>query len=409
MNSIVYVKKDSKKKIQISDRILKILSVFFMLIILIEYIFPFSSISAVVPYVSVLVEVTISVYLLFYDNWEMPSSIEGYIAIIYIISTFFFTLIHVGIVSAITAVCKEYFILLVCVFLKDRDYTRDAFDKILKMVLGFAILSLIVAVLFDDMLGKVLGFANVYAADIKSFFISKNQYGRFLYLASICTFCLYMYSKNESKKKWYLIFTGILTLATALTFSRTSLLSLGIFYISFFLITSNENIKRNILFVVIGIVAIVFILNNDFLMNYISRFIIRKDVGIESRSDIWIIGLDYIKQHPLIGAGEFMAEKVINAGGINLFEFHNEYIYRMFVSGIPMTILWCVLVIKRIIVLINNRKINPILNVSSAMFISLGVYMYFEQYGIFQFSITGFMVILFLYIAPNIVDDNMEV
>ena len=107
----MYIKNDNEDTIRISDKIIRILLLVFMLIVLIGFVFPHSAIVATIPYLSVLIEIGMSVYLLYYDNWEMSSNIEGYIAIIYLVSTLFFTLMHVGIVSAVTAVCKEYFIL----------------------------------------------------------------------------------------------------------------------------------------------------------------------------------------------------------------------------------------------------------------------------------------------------------
>lgn len=404
----MYIDGNRKKGTKFSDLIILSLVLLSIISIVVSSFYPESIIAKSSSYVIVCFELLVSAYIIFYSNGILKINIEGFVACIYIVSSFFFTMVNAGYVDAVIAVFKEYVVIFVCIFLNRGTYSMKRFNFILKIIVSFAILSIVFSIVEDNFIGKIVNLTNVYEADIKSFFSSKNQFGRFLYLSTICTFFLSTYYTKKSKKRKYVALTGILTLATVLTFSRTSLLAIGMFFCTYYLITSKRNKLKKIMIIFTGLIIFYIIISIPVISDYISHFIIRKEVGMGSRTDIWAIGLDYISKHPLIGSGEFMAEKIINSGGINISEFHNVYIYRMVVSGIPIAMLFILILIKRFSVIKYNFENNPIMSCSKAMFISLLVYMFLEQYTIFNFSITGIIVIMFLYVAPNIVDFNKK-
>ena len=406
MNRPMVINQDSAGNIKLSDCMLKILTAYMILIVLVKFYLANTAVSAMIPYASVVLEAALSVYIIYYNKWNLSLNSEATISILYLITTLYFTMMHAGYASAITAVFKEYVVLFVCVFLRNRTYTMKTFKNVIRVLVVFGVITILAAMVYDNMLSEAIHPTNIYMADIKSFFNSKNQFGRVLYLSTICVFFLFTTCEKKVGKIFYLALTAVFGLATAMTFSRTSLMSVALFFLFYYFLTPKEKTSRKIAVIAFGVLAFLFVVTNDFLMDYITRYIIREDVGIESRSDIWVIGLEYIQHHPLVGAGEYMAEKVINQGGIPLFEFHNQYVYRMFVSGIPMAILWGWLIIKRFIVLIKKLKTNPIMDVSLAMLLSFMAYMCLEQYSIFQFSYTGLFIILFLYIGPNVIEED---
>lgn len=408
MKSELFAKKNNFDNTGLSDAILTCSVILLVVAVLFSFLFPETMVAASLSYILVTYELIVSAYLIYSNRGLLLIDYEGIVAIVYIITCFYFTTIHAGLVNSVTAVFKEYIIIFVCVFLKCRTYSFKGFKRNLNIVILFACLALIVSVINDNMINTVIHITNVYEADIHSIYSNKNQFGRLLYLAAVCSFFMYIISSRKVNRRFYFLITGIFSLATVITFSRTSLLALGVFFAFYYLFNLKGNLFKHFILIVSIVIVVFIILSNDALYDYIITFIVRKEVGIDERSGIWMAGINYISKHPLVGAGEYMAENIIHAAGMHIDEFHNEYIYRMVASGIPVALLYLGIIIERFITIINNRKNNPVMNCSIAMLISLLAYMFFEQYSIFQFSATGIVVIMFLYIAPNIKEFNKE-
>lgn len=350
-------------------------------------------------YLSILIELSVTVYLVYCNGWKLKVNTCGIISIAILSSCLLFTMMHAGVKNSVFALFKEYNIVFVCVVLASFKYEKEVVGRILKIFIVFGVSALIFSVVFENFFTQVTHASNAYTVTIESFFGNKNQFGRILYLSAVSAFIYYV---SVPCKKMYLLVTILLSVATVFSFSRTSLVALLAFYGVCFLLKSKMSIFKRLLILLGIIIILAAIFSSESAVEYMNKIIIRKDADLSSRTVLWSIGLEYVHNHPLIGAGEYMAENIIHAKGMLLSEFHSEYIYRLVSSGIPVTALYIFLINDQMRSLLKQRKRNPYAILCVSGVISFMVYMCFEQCSIYRFSIEGMLLATFLCIVPNI-------
>lgn len=368
-------------------------------ITLLDCIFSGTPIVSIFSYSSILIELVITIYIIYCNGWKLRINISGIISIIILTSCLLFTMLNAGFKSSIFALFKEYNIVFVCVILSGLKYDKSVINQIIKIFVLFGLSSLVFSILFEDFIAQAIHASNAYTVEIESFFSNKNQFGRVLYMSAVAAF---MYYVNEEHRSVYLVITVILSFATVFSFSRTSLVALMFFYGTYYILKSKMSVVKRFLVLFCIIIFFLVIFSNENIVEYVNRIIVRKDADLSSRMNLCNIGLEYTYNHPFFGAGEYMAENIINSKGLFFSEFHSEYIYRLVVSGIPITILYGFIIYVQMKRLFKQRYTNSYAIVAFSGFISFMVYMCFEQYPVYRFSIEGMILATLLYMIPNI-------
>lgn len=124
-----------------------------------------------------------------------------------------------------------------------------------------------------------------------------------LYLNMILPLPIFLYFKNNQKK--YLFFTGIILLASLLTFSRAAYFSLIVAMGMFFLFNNSLNIiKKNSLLLNLGltVTVLLFIVPNPLISRLLSSFNPTEGSN-QGRLAMWQAGWEMTLTNPLIGVG----------------------------------------------------------------------------------------------------------
>ena len=384
------------------DRFIVFLFYYFFLTIIIGSLDTTGLFSSIFNYLNTFILIILSILICRSNKYVLTINYLGLAGLICYISSILFTSMHVGISSALFTMAKEFPLIFYFVFLSTYKMSYKSFLHSLKILIGFCFFSILYAVLFQDMVPVLLNMNNAYAVDIHSFFYGKNQFGRLLYLGSVSAFTIFCIERNIGKKsKFYFLTFIILAFFTVLSLSRAALLALFVFLISFFIFSSGGKLTRNVFILLIALFFLIIVSLNSDLVSYLDRFIFRSNVGLSSRDVVWNIALSYIQEHPLIGSGEYMAEAIIHAGGVDLSEFHNQFLYRMVANGLPIFVLYVSIFLKIAGLLFRKIRRSPLYCCSLAVFISLLVYMLFEQFTIFHFSLDALVFLVFILFVPD--------
>ncbi len=383
---------------------------YLMLEIVMIHLMPGSILQTVSPYILFGSELLIVFLFLRQSNWTLKIGDEAAISAIILITVMVFTCLHAGPVSMIVAVAKEFAIFFMCVFFTNDHCSLNAYLRILRMAVGFGLIALAYALIHDRALSIIIHMQNAYSTEIMSFWGGKNAFGRFLYIATVCAFTMHIARKEGYTDGFCgtLVCTAVLALGLVFTFSRTPLLSICVFFTSYYFLTNKTNRTRNLLLAAAALLVLIFMFTNDAIVGYLDRFILRKSAGLAGREDIWEVGLSYIRRHPIIGAGEYMAEEIIHRGGIDISEFHNAYIYRCVASGIPVFLLYVYLWVKMLRRLYACRSRNVFANCSISLGYSVLAYMMLEQYSFYHISLEGVLIAIFMYCVPFMEFDEGE-
>ena len=374
---------------------------YFIYEILFDCFLPGSVLMQISPYILFGLELFSMLYLVRCSRWKLRMGPEAFAALIICVGNTLLTARHTGPVDVAKTFANQTAIFFVCCFFTTYRCSEEGFYKILKIIAGFAVAAILYSVVLEGAVSTILHMSNAYAKEITSFWYGKNPYGRFLYIAEVCAFTGLVLDRYQGKSgfRWtavcVVIFAGII-----FTFSRTALLTVSVFFAMYLILTTGNHKLRNVLIAVLVAGILLFMFSDRSIMAYLEKFIFRNKAGLAGREDIWKVGVDYIMTHPFLGTGEYMADDILHAAGLDHSEFHNAYIYRMITSGLLLSLLYVYLWGMRLRKLWRSRRKNPAVNCSLALAVSLLVYMLAEQYSYYRLILDGLLISLFLYAVP---------
>lgn len=337
-------------------------------------------------------------------DWEIC------VSLIILLTSFAFTMISRSISSSFLAVGINIFLIYTSVVARHCYVSEKQFCVLCKIVLWFALLIVFIALVKDNPFSQLSSLRNAYNFTFFGIWNGKNQFGRFLVCATACNFYVILYYRNKrSQRPFYYFSLSVFLLCIVISFSRASLVALLTFFSLYFLFTSRHKFLRNFL-ILTAILSLFFVLyQNATIRHFVDSIVIRADTAtIDSRSFLWNIGLDYFKDHLIVGSGEYMASEILKDGGSSITEFHNAYINRFVVSGLIVSLLYALLYIERFVSFFRARKKNGYTVLSFCLLSSFMVYMFFESFELFTLSLDSFIVMLFIYLIPNMKEKNED-
>ncbi len=183
-----------------------------------------------------------------------------------------------------------------------------------------------------------------------------------LYLAMVLPLTLYFYQKTKQKK--YLFYFSTILTTILFSFSRGAYLSLivgGLFLL--FVNRPFNLLRKHLLFFYSLFVIVLFliIIPNPLTSRLSSSFSIQEGSN-NGRLEMWLIALDTIKKHPLIGVGlAGFGNQINNSLGIrNPIYAHNLFLDFGAETGIFNMFILLFLVISPIIFYLTNRFLIPV-------------------------------------------------
>lgn len=379
--------------------------IYLIIITCLKFIFRLSSVSgfeSIFSYLSVAIIFVLSISIAFTKKIVSPT--EVFVSFIVLVSSFFFTALTGGFMSAVLAVGINGFLIYTAIAGNSIRITAEDMLRICKIVVIFALPILAYAFYNVGSIINILKLQNAYASNFVGIWTSKNQFGRFLFCVALCNFFVLIYNKrNGITKKIYYFTFFLISVSVVLTFSRAALLALLIFLTLYVLMTNKDNFKRNLL-ILIAVLLLTFVLyQNEFIRSAVEKLVIRSETAdLESRSSLWKIGLDYFKSHVFIGAGEYRAAEILRAGGSSISEFHNAYVNRLVISGLPVFLLYAYLYLRRLTLLFKESKRNEYAVISFSVLVAIMTYMFFESFSLYTLSLDSYIIMTFIYLVPNL-------
>lgn len=182
-----------------------------------------------------------------------------------------------------------------------------------------------------DIIANLQHITSSYQVELKSFFPNRNQFGMFLFISIIAHHYI-ITSSAANKKSIFVLLIQILNLV--LTMSRGSILALIVFY-GILYIKHFKNIKILASIMLMLSTMILLIISNEQLKDFIIKNIIRADVGIAGRNDVWNMGFDVFIQNNIInGVGFYTGVEIAKSKGFQFDQFHSFYIDTLVSGGL---------------------------------------------------------------------------
>lgn len=255
---------------------------------------------------------------------------------------------------------------------------------------------------------NIFHLTSTYGNELTSFLISSHEYGMYLVFGIIsCALC-FIKAEKPKTRTLYVVIIIVFSFNLLATLSRTSMLALVAFGLTFFLLSGKNRVKKYI-----AIAAAIFLMAYIFVPEFRSFLftIIFKENNDAGRVVMWDASFEYFKNedfiHQLFGMGNssmtYYVNTVFGHGSI-----HNAFLQVLMVLGI-FGELWLVgCVICSFIRGIRIRKIN---RNYGALFTALTVaaisFMFTNTACIMESPIDSFMLTIFTITVPYYVSNGI--
>lgn len=299
-----------------------------------------------------------------------------------------------------------YFFLFYCVF-KNITISELQLKKFMKYIVFIGVISCLYNFIFcSKEILKIVTASSSYQVNVKSFFTNRNDFGGFLSLAMIATFYLYGNSKlkKDNIKKLLLLF--LFTINIFITFSRGAIFSAGLL-ISYMIFEKYKNQPKMIVFILIGMLTVVYILSNTKALNFLETFVIRSDNFDSNRFTLWNYGLRIIKMNPLCGVGYYTGIDIALANNFPNTQFHNFFVDTTVGNGIIGTIFIFFVVVSCFFRCLKKCEIKYYKNIYFISFITLLAKMFIESVSFFSIGYSDNVTSIF-YITLPLLLSNMN-
>lgn len=243
---------------------------------------------------------------------------------------------------------------------------------------------------------------------IKSFFAHRNQFAIFLFATIISNIMLLLRSNKKTYKIILTITLIILGINLILTASRTGILSTLIFIGLLFITTDRIKIKSKIIIItilaVLGILGLIIILNYfPTIVEIAQNVLIRKSTikTFTGRATFWKIGADILTQNPInffFGVGRFLAVELISKYDVT--QFHNFYMEALMAGGIMELIYFMYIYIYVAIKIMKSNLEKKYKSLYISMYISYAIYAMAESLSRFSIGCADAICLIFFITIP---------
>lgn len=267
------------------------------------------------------------------------------------------------------------------------------------------------AILFcNDQYAAALSAQSAYGNELCSFFISNHEYGMYLVAAIISSIvCLRLYpDMGRVRKSVYVIAIALFALNLVLTFSRTSMLGLGVFLLTYCFFETPKARKWIVIVVaLIGLALLVFPALTDFVYK-----IVLKENNAAGRDDLSQYGLQYFKNGTVF-------EKIFGHGIQNIKKYfkeqldhssaHNGYLQVLLNFGLVGCGAMVLFLLSQVGISFRFRKVDRFIGTLSLALVLCAAAMMFTNTAIvFMSPIDSFFLTMFFIWVPKYVRNSVS-
>ena len=301
------------------------------------------------------------------------------------------------------------FTLLTFIFQENAEVDENSYFNFLRAVIVVVSYMAIYSLLFKtSYFANLFHLTSTYGNELSSFLVSSHEYGMYLVFGIIS--CVLCFAKASSTKMrvLYIIVILVFSLNLLATLSRTSILALVVFGLTFFLLSGKNRAKKYI------VAAIIVFLAACILIPEVRSFtltVVFKESNDAGRVIMWNGSIEHFKNASIVdqlfGMGNSeTAEYVATTFGHGA--VHNAFIQVLLVLGVSGEI-WLVGCI--ISSLINGIRIRKIDKNYGALFIALTVsaisFLFTNTACIMESPIDSFMLTIFTITIPYYVSNSI--
>lgn len=289
-------------------------------------------------------------------------------------------------------------IIICCLFTNSIIPSKKDIDWFVNAYIIFALYACIFNIIMNfTVIKNILSISQAYQYSLSSFFTNRNTFAKYLYLGVIA--CVMQYANTRKKRFIFVCLLFFLTLI--ITLSRTGLYSTLIFIIVLILLQYKRNKALYTGIILLSLMVIVSLFSLDITRNFILNIVIRSDVGLTGRENIWKYTFSLLKGYEVIfGYGENVVDSMVyDLMGTRT--IHNGFISVIVSGGLIEVSLYLMLICNLILKVISIGKNNLIVsNILLASLISLLAYSMFEDIVLLEPSASNLIMTLFNVVIP---------
>lgn len=313
--------------------------------------------------------------------------------------------------SSLVAYLYPILILLMVYGVGDKlQINRSQLVAFCNCVIGITLYAAVYALIFCwDQFAGALSVEKSYGNELSSFFVSNHEYGMYLVAAIIsCIVCLRLCPNlRRLGRNMYIAAIVVCAINLILTFSRTSLLGMGVFLLVYFGLESRKN-RKWLVFLVVLIVALlnVFPALSDFTYK-----IVLKENQSAGRDELFAYGIKYFENgtafQKIFGHGitelELHFEKYMDHGKV-----HNAYLQTLLYFGLIGCIAMISFVLSQVVASVRLLKTDRFAGaLSLSLVLSAAAMMFTNTAIIFTSAIDSFFLTAFFIIVPKYIRNSV--
>ena len=313
--------------------------------------------------------------------------------------------------SLISYVYPIIFIIMVYGFGDKIEINKKQLLMFCNCIIGVVLYTVIYSFIFcfDEFI-QALTAANAYGNEFSSFFISGHEYG--MYLASgiiSCLICLRLYEKISKRKKiFYIVSLILFSINLIVTFSRTSIVAVIIFFI-IYCIFDNGKLKRRIS--LLAFVTLIICITTPTISNFISNIVFKKN-NLAGRDELYINAIEFYKESPTFkkvfghGINETQSYLLRNLGHTSV---HNGYLQILLTYGIIPLMLLIFFMVVQVITSIRTMKKNRFMGTIFLGLVLMSMMVMFTNTSIiFTSSIDSYFLTIFAIVVPKYIKNSIN-
>ena len=271
-------------------------------------------------------------------------------------------------------------------------------------VICITVYAVVYAVLFcPEQFTDAVSAQYAYGNEMRSFFISSHEYGMYLVAAIICAIlCLRLSSEMSALRKFFYIAVIVLLFVNLiLTFSRTSLLGLGVFILIYCFFGAPKTKKWIVMaLVLIALLVTIYPSLSEFFFK-----IVLKENDMAGRDNLFAYGIQYFKNgtifEQIFGYGIYAPrayfEIYLDHGSV-----HNGYLQVLLYYGLIGCGAMVIFLLSQIVTSIRFLRIDRFVGtLSLALVLSASAMMLTNTSIIFTSSIDSFFMTMFFILVPK--------
>ncbi len=298
---------------------------------------------------------------------------------------------------------------LMCVYLLGGEFTIN--KKQLMFILNGVILVVLYMVVYalifkTSQFANALSLRSAYGSELSSFLLSSHEYGLYLSIATISAIiCYELKGACPLSQKWYYVAViPLFLLNILLTFSRTSMLGIGIALVIYCIFGKKSILKR--LIIICGVIALLIVINVDMFRDFFIR-IVFKEGELAGRDELAVLAIEKFENaslsQKLFGFGDTAfrayAQRIAKHSSI-----HNAYLQILLSYGLIPLLFLAIYLIYDVFYCIRLCKHNKFIGILFLAIVLFGTAIMFTNTTmLFMSPIDSYFLTVFVVMLPKYV------